>query len=138
MPSPAGDLDALVAEVLGSPKYRSISPDLVCAVGARELAARRSMREAVKETKGRLHQVAGAFLGALAASGTERAAVGQEWMSGDRLRSGIITVTGRIADPKDRGRMCFGLTHIVTTPAGRDAGTPLRTCRTAGNWTLEE
>ncbi|WP_247891644.1 peptidoglycan-binding domain-containing protein, partial [Azospirillum argentinense] len=83
-------------------------------------------------------QVAGAFLGALAASGTERASVGQEWMSGDRLRSGVVTVTGRIADPKDRGRLCFGLTHVVTTPAGRDAGTPLRTCRTAGNWTLEE
>ncbi len=83
-------------------------------------------------------QVAGAFLGALAASGTERASMGQEWMSGDRLRSGVVTVTGRIADPKDRGRLCFGLTHVVTTPAGRDAGTPLRTCRTAGNWTLEE
>ncbi|NUB17443.1 hypothetical protein GAY28_37475, partial [Azospirillum brasilense] len=82
--------------------------------------------------------VAGAFLGALAASGTERAATGQEWVSGDGLRSGLITVTGRIADTKDRGRLCFSLTHVVTTPAGRDAGAPLRTCRTAGNWTLEE
>lgn len=82
--------------------------------------------------------VAGAFLGALAASGTERAAAGQEWVSGDGLRTGRITVTGRIADPQDRGRLCFALTHVVTTPAGRDAGTPLRTCRTAGNWTLEE
>lgn len=62
MPSPPGDLDALVAEVLSSPKYRAISPELVRAVGARELAARRTMREAVKETRGRLHQVAGAFL----------------------------------------------------------------------------
>ncbi|MBK4717705.1 hypothetical protein JJL56_02385 [Azospirillum sp. YIM DDC1] len=82
--------------------------------------------------------VAGAFLGALAASGTERAASGQVWVSEDGLRSGLITVTGRIADPKDRGRLCFALTHVVTTPAGRDAGAPLRTCRTAGNWTLEE
>ncbi|MDQ2104904.1 peptidoglycan-binding domain-containing protein, partial [Azospirillum isscasi] len=82
--------------------------------------------------------VAGAFLGALAASGTERAAEGQDWVSGDGLRSGRITVTGRIADPKERGRLCFALTHVVTTPAGRDAGAPLRTCRTAGNWTLEE
>lgn len=55
-------LERLVAEVLASAKYRSISPELVRAVGARELAARRSLREAVKETKGRLHQVAGAFL----------------------------------------------------------------------------
>jgi 16S rRNA (guanine(1405)-N(7))-methyltransferase len=60
-PSPE-QLEALVAEVLGSAKYRAISPELVRAVGARELAARRTLREAVKETKGRLHQVAGAFL----------------------------------------------------------------------------
>jgi 16S rRNA (guanine(1405)-N(7))-methyltransferase len=59
---PEADLDALVAEVLASSKYRAVSPELVRAVGARELAARRSLREAVKETKGRLHQVAGAFL----------------------------------------------------------------------------
>lgn len=62
MAAPADRLDALVAEVLASPKYRSVSPDLVRAVGERELLARRSLREAVKETKGRLHQVAGAFL----------------------------------------------------------------------------
>lgn len=60
-PSPE-QLETLVAEVLGSAKYRAISPELVRAVGARELAARRSLREAVKETKGRLHQVAGAFI----------------------------------------------------------------------------
>lgn len=55
-------LDALVETVLQSPKYRAISPALVRALGARELAARRSLRDAVKETKARLHQVAGAFL----------------------------------------------------------------------------
>ena len=82
--------------------------------------------------------VAGAFLAALAASGKDEAAAGQDWTSGDGLRSGRITVTGRIADPKERGRLCFALSHVVTTPAGRDAGMPLRTCRTAGNWTLEE
>jgi len=62
MPHPLDQLEALVAEVLASSKYRAISPALVRSVGARELAARRSLREAVKETKGRLHQVAGAFL----------------------------------------------------------------------------
>lgn len=55
-------LERLVADVLAGAKYRTISPALVRAVGARELAARRSHREAVKETKARLHQVAGAFL----------------------------------------------------------------------------
>jgi 16S rRNA (guanine(1405)-N(7))-methyltransferase len=60
--TPADRIEALVAEVLASPKYRAVSPALVRAVGERELRARRSLREAVKETKGRLHQVAGAFL----------------------------------------------------------------------------
>lgn len=55
-------LDRLVSEVLQSSKYRAIAPALVRAIGAQELAARRSLKEAVKETKGRLHQVAGAFL----------------------------------------------------------------------------
>jgi 16S rRNA (guanine(1405)-N(7))-methyltransferase len=55
-------LDRLVAEVLASSKYRTMSPALVRAVGAQELGARRSFKDAVKATKGRLHQVAGAFL----------------------------------------------------------------------------
>lgn len=62
MAQPDDPLDQLVAEVLRSAKYRAISPALVRTLGARELAARRSLKEAVKETKARLHQVAGAFL----------------------------------------------------------------------------
>jgi 16S rRNA (guanine(1405)-N(7))-methyltransferase len=58
----ASALDALVAEVLASSKYRHMSPELVRTIGAQELANRRTLRDAVKETKGRLHQVAGAFL----------------------------------------------------------------------------
>lgn len=74
---PDEQLEALVAEVLASAKYRAISPELVRAVGARELAARRGLREAVKETKGRLHQVAGAFL--------DRAPRYERWL--DELRA---------------------------------------------------
>src|SRR5689334_19903006 len=57
-------LDELVQEVLASPKYRAISVDLIRAIGARELAARRGMKEAVKATKNKLHQVAGAYIDA--------------------------------------------------------------------------
>jgi 16S rRNA (guanine(1405)-N(7))-methyltransferase len=57
-------LNQLVQEVLASPKYRAISEDLIRAIGARELAARRGMKEAVKATKNKLHQVAGAYLDA--------------------------------------------------------------------------
>lgn len=56
------DLQRLVAQVLASNKYRALSPDLVRTIGAQELAARRSLKAAVKATKGRLHQAAGAFL----------------------------------------------------------------------------
>ncbi len=55
------ELDALVTAVTQSPKYAYISPDLVQQVGERELAVRRSFKEAVKATKNKLHQVGGAY-----------------------------------------------------------------------------
>ncbi len=55
-------LEALVSVVAASARYRCICPDLVRAVGARELARRRSLKEAIKATMSRLHQVAGAYL----------------------------------------------------------------------------
>jgi 16S rRNA (guanine(1405)-N(7))-methyltransferase len=55
-------LDELVTAVLASTKYRHMSPELVRAVGASELAKRRSIKEAVKGAKNKLHQVAGMYL----------------------------------------------------------------------------
>lgn len=55
------DLDTLLAALLASAKYRTISPELIRAVGARELKAHRSLKAAIKETKNKLHQVAGAY-----------------------------------------------------------------------------
>lgn len=52
----------LVTAVTQSPKYASISPALVQQIGERELAARRTFKEAVKATKNKLHQVGGAYL----------------------------------------------------------------------------
>ncbi len=57
-----GALDTLVAQVLASPKYHAVSPSLTRRVGAIELAKAASLKEAVKATKNRLHQVAGAYL----------------------------------------------------------------------------
>ena len=54
-------LDALIAAVLGSSKYRTVSPDFVRAIGARELAARPNLKAAIKATKNALHQAGGAF-----------------------------------------------------------------------------
>jgi len=55
-------LDELVAQVRQSAKYRAVGEEIVRHIGARELAARRSLREAIKATKNKLHQIGGAYL----------------------------------------------------------------------------
>ncbi len=55
-------LDQLVAAVLSSPKYRNVCADFIRYIGARELARRRGLKEAIKATKNKLHQVGGAYL----------------------------------------------------------------------------
>ncbi|HWP44699.1 MAG TPA: 16S rRNA methyltransferase [Blastocatellia bacterium] len=52
----------LVEAVSKSAKYRRVSPAFIEAVGARELARQPRLKEAVKATKNKLHQVGGAFL----------------------------------------------------------------------------
>ncbi|WP_296760233.1 hypothetical protein [Roseiflexus sp.] len=60
--SDAGQIDAVVDAILAAPKYRSIAPTLVRTLAVRELAVRRNLREAIKATKNRLHQVVGAYV----------------------------------------------------------------------------
>ncbi|GAB4113141.1 MAG: 16S rRNA methyltransferase [Roseiflexaceae bacterium] len=55
-------LDQLVAEVLTSAKYRHVDPVLVQAIGRRELQSHGRLKEAIKETKNKLHQVGAAYL----------------------------------------------------------------------------
>lgn len=52
----------LLAAIQASAKYRQVSPDLVRQIGARELANGRRLKDAIKATKDKLHQVGGAFL----------------------------------------------------------------------------
>lgn len=54
-------LEQLVASVLASAKYRAVDPQLVRNIGARELAKRASLKEAIKATRGKLHQVGAAY-----------------------------------------------------------------------------
>lgn len=60
----ASRTDQLVQEVLRGAKYRAVSVDLVRRIGQQELAAHRTMKDAVKATRNRLHKVYGAFLAA--------------------------------------------------------------------------
>jgi 16S rRNA (guanine(1405)-N(7))-methyltransferase len=62
-PDPTSQLDALVQAVLASPRYCGICLEVVRDVGARELAKRRKLAEAIKATKSKLHQIGGAYLG---------------------------------------------------------------------------
>src|SRR5215211_7360829 len=54
----------LIQAVQSSQKYASINEAMIRSIGLRELAARRNLKEAIKATKNKLHQVAGAYLDA--------------------------------------------------------------------------
>lgn len=54
-------LDDLVTQVRASAKYAQVNTNLVRRISAAELVKQRSFKEAVKETKNTLHQVAGMF-----------------------------------------------------------------------------
>jgi 16S rRNA (guanine(1405)-N(7))-methyltransferase len=55
-------LEQVVQAVLGSAKYRHVSPALVREIGRVELGKGRGWKEAVKAVKNKLHQVAGAYV----------------------------------------------------------------------------
>ena len=61
MPVDKASLERLVSEVLSSRKYRQIDPNFIRDLAGRELSHRRSYKEALKATKNKLHQVAGAY-----------------------------------------------------------------------------
>jgi 16S rRNA (guanine(1405)-N(7))-methyltransferase len=56
------ELEQLVTAVRASSKYRHVCRDFVAALGAQELAKRRGLKDAIKATKNKLHQVGGAYL----------------------------------------------------------------------------
>lgn len=55
------EVEELVRLVAAGAGYHGLAPELIAAVGRRELAKRRSLKEAVKATRSKLHQVAGAY-----------------------------------------------------------------------------
>ena len=55
-------LASVVDAVLTSTKYRDVSQELISYIAAQELRKRRSVKDALKATKNKLHQVGGAYL----------------------------------------------------------------------------
>lgn len=88
MPTEQSQIDLVVAAVLAASKYRNLAPDLVRAVAVRELAAHRGVKTAIKATKNKLHQVAGAYV--------EQRIEPTQWL--DRLRSCEPATSARDAD----------------------------------------
>ena len=74
------DIDDLVAAVRKSSKYRQVCEDAVRDVGERELGKGRRLKEAIKATKKKLHQIGGAYL----EGGVDYGA----WLDGLRVAAG--------------------------------------------------
>lgn len=54
-------LDQLVKAVLESSKYINVCEELIKNIGMRELRKRQNLKKAIKSTKNKLHQIAGAY-----------------------------------------------------------------------------
>lgn len=98
-PSP---IDRLIAAVRESPKYRAVSVDLVRAIGQRELAARRNLKEAIKATKNTLHQVAGAYLDGRAHYETWLETLAAHAGDPQRFRQDCVEIMGCHASTRER------------------------------------
>jgi 16S rRNA (guanine(1405)-N(7))-methyltransferase len=55
-------VDEIVESILATRKYRNISEDLIRDVASSEIPKRRDLKEAIKATKSKLHQVAGVYM----------------------------------------------------------------------------
>ena len=54
-------IEQLIEAILASSKYKSIDKDLVTYIGMQELARRHNLKEAIKATKNKLHQIGAAY-----------------------------------------------------------------------------
>src|SRR5215471_2668434 len=54
-------IDRLIEAVHASSKYKSIDVDFIRRIGVQELSRHRNLKEAIKATKNKLHQVGGAY-----------------------------------------------------------------------------
>ena len=61
MSKQSDQLEQLVEAVLHSSRYRDVSREFIQELGARELGKRSNLKEAIKTTKAKLHQVGGAY-----------------------------------------------------------------------------
>jgi len=108
-------LDALLTAVAASPKYHSVCPDLVRRIGAREWAPRAELKQAIKATKNKLHQVGAAYFPGAAAYARWEAELSQTLQSADpgSLRRVCAGIMGQHASTRERLPLLDTLFAIV-------------------------
>lgn len=104
MGEPDSLLDALVAAVRQSTRYRTVAPELIRQIGARELKKRTGLKEAVGATRRKLHQVAGAYLPPRTACAVWIEELRRAFQSGDgpSVRAACVHVMARHASTRER------------------------------------
>lgn len=97
-------LEQLIQAILESSKYRAILLDLIRNIGLRELSVRRNLKEAIKATKNKLHQVAGAYLDAKPQYSRWAELLAASAQSGDQetLRQGCLAIMQHHASTRER------------------------------------
>lgn len=100
-------LDSLVKSIVESPKYRSVSAELIETIGLRELTVRRNFKDAVKATKNKLHQIGGAFLDGNPQYDAWTAQLAAAAHAGDQelLRRTCVAIMRRHASTRERIRL---------------------------------
>lgn len=82
----------VVQAVLTSSRYRHVAEELVGSLAARALNSRLGVRDAIKETKTRLHQIAGAF--------ADRSTPYSDWLD-------ALAAARRVPDPSALQAVCL-------------------------------
>jgi 16S rRNA (guanine(1405)-N(7))-methyltransferase len=98
----SASLDSLVAEVLASPKYRNVSAEVVRRIGGRELAMRKSLKEAVKATHNKLHQVGGVYFEKRPGYAADLALLAQAAGEPEALREACRVILRQHASTRER------------------------------------
>lgn len=111
------ELDELVTAVLAAGKYEHISPELVRRVGAAELGKRPRLKEAVKATKNKLHQIGGAYFTAAVDYGAALARLEEGQRHGAEVQKEALADVMRL-HASTRERLDILAEFYTTTLAG--------------------
>ncbi len=105
-------VQAVVSAVRAAPKYRNVVEDVVANIAARELAIRRSTKEAIKATKNKLHQVGAAYM--------PQRALYDRWLTELRQVAGDAAASAGAFRERCAGIMCYHTSTAERLPILED------------------